>query len=221
MTIYDEQADAYIRHNPQRCRVQMLPASTFKIMTGLIGLETGVIAGEDFVIPWDGTQNSVKSWNRDHVFASAFNNSVVWYFVELVQRVGKTRTRQYMQQIGYGNASVVGGNMFWLSGNLRISPDEQVKFLKRLANKQLPFAPKNMALMERLMILEETPKFTWRGKTGWTQISGNIGWLVGWLERNNNRYFYALRICSDSPKGFSKARTELTRRVFREMNLLP
>ena len=54
------------RHNPELARQRFSPCSTFKIPNSLIGLETGVIPGPDFVLPWDGTQYEIAAWNRDH-----------------------------------------------------------------------------------------------------------------------------------------------------------
>ena len=51
--LYDLKNDRYLRHNPARCKQRLPPHSTFKIPNSLIGLETGVIADADFVIPWD------------------------------------------------------------------------------------------------------------------------------------------------------------------------
>ena len=54
--LYDLNRNQYLRFNPERCRQQFLPASTFKIMNAMVGLETGVIPDADYVIQWDGTR---------------------------------------------------------------------------------------------------------------------------------------------------------------------
>ena len=64
--IYDMKKDVYQIYNSTRCEQGFLPASTFKILNAMIGLETGVITGEDMVIPWDGVERSVPEWNRNH-----------------------------------------------------------------------------------------------------------------------------------------------------------
>ena len=73
--LYDRNANRYIRYNPARCAERMLPASTFKIMNSLIGLETGVIPDENYVISWDGTRYDIPAWNQDHTLATALQNS--------------------------------------------------------------------------------------------------------------------------------------------------
>ena len=51
--LYDPQADKYIFYNQEQSEHTFSPASTYKICNSLIGLETGVIKDENFVIPWD------------------------------------------------------------------------------------------------------------------------------------------------------------------------
>src|SRR5687767_10286189 len=42
-----------------------LPASTFKIVNSLIGLQTGKIVSDSMVIPWDGVDRGRSDCNRD------------------------------------------------------------------------------------------------------------------------------------------------------------
>src|SRR5881397_1092783 len=42
-----------------------LPASTFKIVNSLIGLQTGKIINDSMVIKWDGIKRPVAEWNKD------------------------------------------------------------------------------------------------------------------------------------------------------------
>jgi beta-lactamase class D len=42
-----------------------LPASTFKIVNSLIGLQTGGIESDSMVIKWDGVKRPCEQWNRD------------------------------------------------------------------------------------------------------------------------------------------------------------
>ena len=44
---------------------QYLPASTFKIVNSLIGLQTGVISSDTMKIKWDGIVRSHSEWNKD------------------------------------------------------------------------------------------------------------------------------------------------------------
>src|SRR6478736_3985425 len=42
-----------------------LPASTFKIVNSLIGLQTGKISSDSMVIKWDGKVRANPDWNKD------------------------------------------------------------------------------------------------------------------------------------------------------------
>ncbi|MGH2552897.1 MAG: penicillin-binding transpeptidase domain-containing protein, partial [Chitinophagaceae bacterium] len=41
------------------------PASTFKIVNSLIGLQTGKITNDSMIIKWDGVKRMREEWNRD------------------------------------------------------------------------------------------------------------------------------------------------------------
>ena len=117
--LYDFNKNQYIRFNPERCAEQFIPASTFKIMNSLIGLETGVIPDENYVIKWDGTHYDVPSWNQDHTLKTAIQNSVVWYYQELARRVGSEKMQYYVDAAQYGNQNISGQiDNFWLEGGL-------------------------------------------------------------------------------------------------------
>ena len=53
--LYDNGRGRFTIYNLKRFRDSAyLPASTFKIVNSLIGLQTGVIRDENMMIPWDG-----------------------------------------------------------------------------------------------------------------------------------------------------------------------
>ena len=73
------------------------------------------------------------------------------------------------------------------------------------------------------MVVEQTPDYTIRAKTGWVGFEQpelpQIGWYVGYLEKNENVYFFAtnIDIRNDNDPG---NRMELTRRCFEDLELL-
>lgn len=83
-----------------------------------------------------------------------------------------------------------------------------------------PFSQRTMDLVKDIMVFEQTPDYTLRAKTGWaTKINPQIGWFVGYLEQNNNVYFFATNIDVRNPKD-TAARIEVTRRSFKDLGLL-
>jgi beta-lactamase class D len=221
--LYDQNNDRYIRYNPERCSERFLPASTFKILNSLIGLETGVIPDENYVIKWDGTQYENSAWNQDHTLKTAFQNSVVWYYQELARRVGREKMQYYVDAVGYGNKDITGRiDSFWLDGALRISADEQVELLKRLYRDDLPFSQRSMKIVKEIMVLENTDTYRLSGKTGSGQVNASsIGWFVGYVEEKDNVYFFATNIESSSPDANGIKAKEITRDLLQGLELLP
>lgn len=221
--LYDLNNDSYMRYNSEQCAARLLPASTFKILNSLIGLETGVIPDENYVIKWDGTRFENSAWNQDHTLKTAFQNSVVWYYQELARRVGKERMRHYVNAVGYGNQDISGDiDSFWLNGAIRISADEQVELLKRLYKGDLPFSERSMKIVREIMIMENDPSHRLSGKTGSGQVSTtSIGWFVGSVEARDNVYFFATNIERSGPSANGLKAKEITRSILQDLELLP
>lgn len=179
--------------NPKTAATRFSPCSTFKIANTLIGLETGVIPDERFSLKWDGRARPIEAWNRDHDLPSAMKHSVVWFYQEVARRIGQPRMDAYVRDFDYGNHDTSGGiDRFWLESSLRISPREQVEFLRRMRAGELQVRPENEALVERLIVIEKRPGWTWRGKTGLGEQDGkSIGWLVGFADLADRSYAYA------------------------------
>lgn len=223
--LYDLNHDMYQIYNSTRCEQGYLPASTFKILNSLIGLETGVISGEDMVIPWDGTVRTIAEWNKDHNLGSAITYSVVPYFQEVARRIGPERMNEYVDDSDFGRMDISKESIdrFWLWGDSRITPWEQMNFLIHLYTNKLPFAQENIDLVKKLIILKQTDKWTFRGKTGMTvQDGNNIGWLVGYLEENGNVWIYVCNVESgqDNLEKFKESRRGITEKIFRNMGLM-
>ena len=69
--------------------MRFLPASTFKIVHSLIGLETGRITDENMVINWDGTDHGNPDWNKDLTMEEAFKVSAVPYYKAVAKKIGR------------------------------------------------------------------------------------------------------------------------------------
>ncbi|MBK8550671.1 MAG: class D beta-lactamase [Ignavibacteria bacterium] len=221
--LYDRNANRYFIYNPKLAKQAFTPASTYKILNSLIGLETGIIKDENFVIPWDGVKRQNENWNKDHDLKTAYKNSTVWYYQELARRVGGKQMKHLLDTVSFGNADTTGGiDKFWLSGGLRISPEEQIEFLKKLHDNKLPFSKRSTDIIKNIMIAKDTLGYVVRAKTGWGfQDKKDIGWYVGYAENNDNVYYFANCIQSDSAgSDFAKARIDIVYDVLGEMKVL-
>ncbi|MGP1385987.1 MAG: class D beta-lactamase [Thainema sp.] len=224
--IYDLNRDRTYQHNPSRNSTAFLPASTFKILNSLIALETGVIADDLAILTWDGVERMVPAWNRDFNMRLAFKQSAVWFYQVIARRVGHERMQQWVAAADYGNQTIGAAadiDTFWLDGDLRITPEEQIQFLRRLYSNELPFSAEVMATVKDIMIVEQTPTYTIRAKTGWFGFGESdqeqIGWYVGYVEQAGNVYFFATNIDIRDDDD-AQARLELTRRCFETLQLL-
>lgn len=203
--LHDEVAATTSRYNEARAATPLIPASTFKVFNSMAALDAGAVRDIDEVLTWDGTVRGNAAWDQDQRMRDAFQRSTVWFYQELARRIGEPQMRALLEREGYGNADTGGGiDQFWLSGELRISADEQVDFLRRLRARQLGFSPRAMDAVTELLVMEQgaDSRGAWvlRGKTGWARPGGpQVGWLVGWLERDGRAWFYAMNI--EVPEG--------------------
>ena len=220
--LYAVKADSCMRYNPERAKRRFLPASTFKIFNTMAALEAESIPDDTTILKWDGVERPVSGWNQDQDMRTAFRNSTVWFYQELARRTGEDQLREMMEREHYGNASVSGGvDAFWLNGGLRISANEQISFLTKLHRRTLGFPVHAQGTVHRIMFLEERSGSTLRGKTGWTEQDGNqIGWFVGFVERKDEMYVYALNLESPDPDfPMRNAREGILRGILGELHL--
>ena len=222
--LYDPQDDKYILYNQNQFNQRFTPASTFKICNSLIGLETGVIKNENFIIPWDSVMRKYPKWNNDHDLKTAFKNSTVWYYQELARQVGGQQMKYWLDKTNYGNTDTSGGiDKFWLTGGLRISPKQQIDFLKQFHDNQLPFSQRSLDIVKNIMIAKDTLGYTVRAKSGWgSQDNKEIGWYVGYFEKNDKVYYFSncIQTADLNNKDFAKARIDIVYQIFDELKIL-
>ena len=220
--VYDQNNNKYIRYNPKRCGERFLPASTFKIANSLIGLETGVIPDENYVIKWDGKPKPIKEWERDHTLRTAIQYSVVPYYQELARRVGKEKMQHWLDTINYGNRTIGKSvDYFWLDNSLKISANEQVKFLKEFFNYKLPVSKRSVDIVKDIISKEVHGKSVLKFKTGTGDYNNHwIAWLVGYVKKDDNVYFYAFNIDGNDFMSVSDLRNTVPREILKYLNIL-
>ena len=123
-----------------------------------------------------------------------------------------------LSECDYGNGKTSGKQPFWIHGDLAISTDEQVDFLRKLHSNELPFRKSVMDTVKELIMVDRTEDWTLYGKTGCAQSEGtNTGWFVGWLDTEDNVYFFATNIESRNSRNFGQARRAITMDVLRQL----
>lgn len=228
--IYDSKNRTWILNDMKDARTENLPASTFKIINLLIALETKTITNENEIIKWPDKTDTVKYGYRPDIYhdmtvKEAFRVSAGWVFVELAKQIGKENYKKYLSLSNYGNLNLSQKDAdFWNFGEFKISPINQVDFLRKLYKKELPFSEENQQIVKNVMVTEQTDKFIISSKTGWTRENNiNTGWWVGYIESRGDVYFFATRILQDrklNASNFGNCRKEITKSIFKELQII-
>lgn len=192
------------------CGARISPASSFKVAISLMGFDSGIlISPEAPEMPFrEGYADWNPKWRQATTPRSWMRDSVVWFSQQVTETLGAERFAAYVAAFDYGNADVSGdrgqGNGLthaWLSSSLQISPAEQVGFLSRMIEGDLPVSAAAVAQTAALMESGDEPG-GWRihGKTGaglpvagdGTLLRGQpFGWYVGWAEKGGRRIVFA------------------------------
>ena len=224
--LYDNGTGQFIIYNLSRFKDSAyLPASTFKIVNSLIGIETGRIVNERMVIKWDGVVrkfpngDSAKAWNKDLTMEEAFKVSAVPYYQEVARRIGKDTMQHWLDSLKYGNHKIGGKvDMFWLDNSLKITADEEMGFVKRLYFGQLPFQKRSQDIVKKVMLQESNANYKLSYKTGWGfRENGNaLGWIVGWIEENQHPYFFVMNVEGSPQTQMTTLRLDILKAILKK-----
>jgi len=201
-----------------------LPASTFKIVNSLVGLQTGKITNDSMVIKWDGIERPVKEWNKDLSMYEAFRVSAVPYYQEVARRIGKDTMQFWLDSISYGTKKITTKiDTFWLDNSLKITPDEEMGLVKRLYFHQLPFFDTYEDIVKRAMLFEDNSNYKLSYKTGWGQNEKGhqLAWIVGWIEENKHPYFFVLNFESvDASADIPAIRMKILKGILKQLGFM-
>nr|WP_188052200.1 class D beta-lactamase [Aureimonas fodinaquatilis] len=235
-TIIADVASGEVMVREGTCDQRFSPMSSFKLPLAVMGFDSGILKGPNDPV-WQLKAEHGAS-KREQAFPQVDptvweHQSIVWYSQDLTRKLGDARFGEYVSKFNYGNGDVSGDagqtnglTRSWLMSSLRISPDEQVQFLRGFVTGSLPVSEQAIALTREII-----PGFSgsdgWavQGKTGsgWLKDgSGKIdrskplGWFVGWAEKNGRSVVFARLIveaeASDTYASV-KARTYLLEQI--------
>ena len=222
--LYDFKNGNYIRYNEERCEQRFLPASTFKIPNSLIVLEKEIIPDENYTIKWDSIDRGWDKWNMDQNLKTGFKYSAVWFYKVLARQIDRETYQNYLNEFDYGNKQIGEQiDYFWLDWSLQISANEQVEFLKKLVENELPLSQRSIDITKEIMIVEETEDYVLRAKTGLGDKRKGVytGWYVGYVETDDNTYIFAMNMEEEVYEDIkSQVRIELTKSVLKELGII-
>ncbi|WP_441295296.1 class D beta-lactamase [Massilia frigida] len=210
-----------------QCDERITPASTFNIAVSLMGYDSGIL--EDEHAPAMPFRKGYVHWNPAWRTAtdptSWFKHSVLWFTQQVASRLGAARFQGYVTSFGYGNGDLSGDPgkdnglaLSWVSSSLKISPAEQVTFLRKVVKRQLPLAPKAYDMTLRIM-QPETLDNGWEihGKTGTASPvlpdgrddpERQYGWYVGWASKGQRTIVFARMALERRQEGFAGGRVK-------------
>lgn len=198
-----------IIHESGTCHTRYGAQSTFKISLALMGFDSGILKNADAPIwPYKKSYNASRAEEKKSTSPARWEkDSVVWFSQKLTREMGIDKFRHYVGALNYGNKDITGDagknnglTNSWLSSSLKISPAEQVGFIRKLLARAHPVS-KNA----HDMTIEIIPTFVaadWavHGKTGSgfkRHVNGALnrdmqeGWFVGWAEKENRKVIFA------------------------------
>lgn len=211
-------SDAQFVHNEKRALTRFSPASTFKILNTLIAVEEGIVENLDSAFKWDKVIRDYSPWNQDQTLDSAFERSCVWCYQQIASKVGKEKYKHYIATVDYGKlASEFDLTSFWLGNQMQVSAYEQIKLLKQIYKRELPFKEASYKTLKAVMLERQTDKYALFAKTGWSARSvPQVGWYIGYIELKEETWFFATNIEIASTNDLSK-RKSITMSALREV----
>ena len=226
IAVYDSNDGKLACSDVALCTRPVLPASTFKIANTMIGLETSVLEDAETKMPWDGKDYAVADWNHDNTLRTAIRVSCVPCFQAVAREVGAARMKEWVDRLDYGNRDISGGiDQFWLRGGLRISPIQQIDFLRRFDENKLPISHRTSEIVHDVLTLDVGPEHVLIGKTGLQEPPNSeqlTAWFVGFVELGKRRVFFATLINhADAGIDVKPLRRRVTESVLRSIGALP
>lgn len=207
-----------------------LPASTFKIVNSLIGLEIGRVNDSSTVFTWDSVVHPNRpACDRDMTMYDAFRISCVPWYQQLARRIGKDTMQHWLDTLGYATSEkgkfVIKDNLdtFWLDNSAKVNGDEQLGLVKKLYFDQLPFTKRSQRIVRNMMLWEDNANYKLSYKTGWgtTEKGHALGWIIGWIEENRHPYFFVLQLESpDKNYDMSTVRLKILKDILKQYGFM-
>lgn len=167
----------------QRADQQFIPASTFKMLNALIGIEHNKTSPDE-VFKWNGEKRSFPAWEKDLTLAQAMAASAVPVYQELARRIGLELMQNEVKRVQFGNGDIgTQVDNFWLTGPLKITPKQEVQFADQLSHLQLPFSKITQQQVVKMLFIEQIGNKALYAKSGWgMDVEPQVGWYTGWVE---------------------------------------
>lgn len=189
--------------------LRVSPGGSFKIAETLIGIETARLTDENTVMP--GSDSSLQSVTLKQAFDANHLN----YFQQLARKIGEDTMSFWIDSLKYGNMQTHPLDSFWMNGNMKISPDEQLGLIYKIYFDQLHFQKYAQDVVRQLMLKESNTLYKLSYTTA-PAMDGNtpIAWICGWIEENRHVYFFVSVVKADKQReGLEEIAERITRNI--------
>jgi beta-lactamase class D len=142
----------------------------------------------------------------NHTPSTWVSTDSIAYYQALMAKIGRADLLKSMDSIHYGKG-IVGTdlNNFWKDGSLRITPDEQLGFIKKLYFNQLPFQKRSQDLYKKMILKEDNASYRLSYIQGADSNVIPTEWLVGFIEENKHPYFFVMQVSAHKNASWNKA----------------
>lgn len=203
---FDPEKHSCMIYNEALSGSRRSPCSTFKIISSLAGLESGVIDPSHSIRSWSGETFWNDDWNQDMDFPTAFHTSCVWYYRQVIDDIGPDAMQHTLNTLYYGNCDITDweGHLnnnnqnpaltgFWIESSLQICPREQTAVMYRIFGPSSAYSPDILAALEEVMFLPQDSEdgCAIYGKTGMGKSNGIVvdAWYTGFADVGRRVYF--------------------------------
>ncbi len=222
--LFDEKHDAYLYHNRAQCDSLYSPGETFYLPLVLMGLDHQILTDDKTIFDWDSVIYPNQNWNRAQDLAEAFKTSTPWFFKKLTKGIGHARILNGLIQFNYGNKDTTGGlDRFWREDGLKISPRQQIDFLRKLRNGKLDSRSVNQDVLKRISEVTDSLGCLIHQTIGSGMQNGeNITWLIGYMETPCNTFYFStcLQTKGKSKDYLVKVILKTTYSVFNDLRIM-
>ncbi len=199
-------------YNSKRCQERFSPCSSFKIAAALMAFEKKVLKDENQVIKWDGVKRGRVEIDKDLTPYTWMSASAIWVTSWIMPQLGKEAIHGFLGTFSYGNKDFSGPRIEpWQTSSLKISAHEQLAFISKLWNGELPLAKDTIENTKKIILVKKLGKNSeLYGKTGTGCLQGTscmdkpdkmIGWFVGVLNNGKSEYVFAANATDLVPQG--------------------
>lgn len=225
--LFNLNKDSYQIYNIYRAKTEYSVHSTSKIFWTIIGLEEGLV-NDNETISWDSikyprTEYWPKEFSYDQTVETALRYSVNWYYFELLKKMTPEMVEKYLIKLDYKSGfHVEKVHYFGLTYNIEKSALDQIDFLKRLYLNEFNLSDKTTRIIKSGLNVKETDSYKLYVRTGMGPIKNDTGiaWYTGFIERDDNTFFFAANVENDDELVCKKLCTDFSLRTLKTLRII-